>query len=110
MGLDFSPGAIAAARMLQQKTGLDARFVEGNVYDARQLIDGQFDMVYVTWGAIGWLPDMRRWAEVVSSLLKPGGRLYLLEGHPSLMQIDEKADDLRVGFDWQHARPTGRSP
>ena len=57
VGLDFSPRAIAAARLLQQKTGLDARFVEGNVYDARQLIDGDFDMVYVTWGAIGWLPD-----------------------------------------------------
>ena len=48
VGLDFSPKAIAAARGLQQETGLDARFVEGNVYDARQLIDGDFDMVYVT--------------------------------------------------------------
>ena len=86
--------------MLAEKTGLDARFVEGNVYDARQLIDGLFDMVYVTWGAIGWLPDIRRWAEVVSSLLKPGGRLYLLEGHPTFMQVDEKAEGLRIGFDW----------
>ncbi|MEI7601860.1 MAG: class I SAM-dependent methyltransferase, partial [Aestuariivirga sp.] len=102
VGLDFSPRAIVAARMLQEKTGLDASFVEGNVYDARQLIDGLFDMVYVTWGAIGWLPDVRRWAEVASSLLKPGGRLYLLEGHPSLMQIDEKAEGLRIGFDWRN--------
>ena len=102
VGLDFSPRAIAAARMLQEKTGLDASFVEGNVYDARQLIDGLFDMVYVTWGAICWLPDVRRWAEVASSLLKPGGCLYLLEGHPSLMQIDEKAEGLRIGFDWRN--------
>ena len=102
VGLDFAPRAIAAARMLQQKTGLEARFVEGNVYDARQLIDGLFDMVYVTWGAIGWLPDVQRWAEVVSSLLKPGGRLYLLEGHPSFMQVDEKAEGLRIGFDWRN--------
>ena len=102
VGLDFSPRAIAAARMLQQKTGLDAQFVEGNVYDARQLIDGLFDMVYVTWGAIGWLPDVKRWADIVSSLLKPGGRLYLLEGHPAFMQIDEKADHLRIGFDWRN--------
>lgn len=100
VGLDFSPRAIAAARMLQQKTGLDARFVEGNVYDARRLIAGDFDMVYVTWGAIGWLPDIRRWAEVVSSLLRPGGRLYLLEGHPSFMQVDERSPELRIGFDW----------
>lgn len=102
VGLDFSPRSIAAARMLQEKTGLDARFVEGNVYDARQLIEGDFDMVYVTWGAIGWLPDVRRWAEVASSLLKPGGRLYLLEGHPSFMQVDEKAAELRIAFDWRN--------
>ena len=102
VGLDFSPKAIAAARLLQQKTGLNARFVEGNVYDARQLIDGMFDMVYVTWGAIGWLPDIGRWAGVVASLLKPGGRLYLLEGHPAFMQVDETADHLRIGFDWRN--------
>lgn len=101
VGLDFSPKAIAAARLLQKKTGLDARFVEGNVHDARELLDGLFDMVYVTWGAIGWLPDIRRWAEVAASLLKPGGRLYLLEGHPTFMQVDEKADHLKIGFDWR---------
>ncbi len=101
VGLDFSSVAIAAARELQAKTGLDARFVEGNVYDARELIEGHFDMVYVTWGAIGWLPDIGRWATVVSSLLKPGGRLYLLEGHPSLLLADEKTPDLRPGYDWR---------
>ncbi len=89
VGLDFSPVAIAAARELQKQTGLDASFVEGNVYDARALIEGQFDMVYVTWGAINWLPDIARWAQVVASLLKPGGTLYLLEGHPSLFTHDE---------------------
>lgn len=101
VGLDFSPRAIAGARELQEKTGLDARFVEGDVYDARRLIEGMFDMVYVTWGAINWLPDIRRWARVVCSLLKPGGRLYLLEGHPAFLQLDETADGLRIGFDWR---------
>ena len=87
--------------MLAERTGLNASFVEGNVYDARQHIEGSFDMVYVSWGAIGWLPDIRRWAKVVSSLLKPGGRLYLLEGHPSFLQLDETAKQLRIGFDWR---------
>ena len=58
-------------------------------------------MVYVTWGAIGWLPDIARWAKVVSSLLKPGGTLYLLEGHPSLMALNEKTPNLEHGFDWR---------
>jgi SAM-dependent methyltransferase len=93
--------AIQAARDLQAKTGLDARFVEGNVYDARELIDGEFDLVYVTWGAINWLPDIAGWARVVSSLLKPGGRLYLLEGHPFLMTLDETSPEMRPGYDWR---------
>lgn len=101
VGLDFSSVALTAARELQQRTGLDASFVEGNVYDARTLIDGHFDMVYVTWGAIGWLPDIARWAKVVASLLKPGGTLYLLEGHPSLLLADENSPELRPGFDWR---------
>lgn len=101
VGLDFSPVAIAAARELQALTGLDARFVEGNVYNARRLMDGHFDMVYSTWGTIGWLPDIFAWAGVVSSLLKPGGSLYLLEGHPSLMVADEHDPGLRPGYDWR---------
>lgn len=100
-GLDFSPVALAAARDLQARTGLSATFVEGNVYDARAVLDGQFDMVYSTWGTIGWLPDIFAWARVVASLLKPGGKLYLLEGHPFLMQLNEKTPDLRIGFDWR---------
>ncbi len=101
VGLDFSAVAIAAARELQARTGVDARFVEGNVYDARALIQEDFDLVFVTWGAINWLPDIRRWAKVVASMLKTGGRLYLLEGHPSLMLADEKSPDLRPGYDWR---------
>jgi SAM-dependent methyltransferase len=101
VGLDFSPVAISAARDLQKQTGLDASFVEGDVYDARALIEGQFDMVYVTWGAIYWLPDIARWGTVVASLLKPGGTLYLLEGHPSLMALNEKTPKLEHGFDWR---------
>lgn len=89
VGLDFSPEAVAEARRLAEATGLPATFVEGNVYDARVLLDGDFDLVYVTWGAINWLPDIRRWGAVVGSLLKAGGRLYLAESHPSTLCLEE---------------------
>lgn len=101
VGLDFSPVALDAARELQRKTDLGATFVEGNVYDARALIDGHFDLAYVTWGAINWLPDIVRWAEAASSLLKSGGQLYLLEGHPSLMSLDEHSAGLQPKYDWR---------
>lgn len=84
VGLDFSPAAVAAARDLAAETGLagEATFVEGTVEEARQRIEGYFDVVYVTWGALIWLPDLERWAGAVASLLRPGGFLYLAEGHP----------------------------
>lgn len=88
-GLDFSGNAIAAARDLAREAGIDATFVEGNLYDAPSLIAERFDRVYVSWGAINWLPDIMGWARVVATMLKPGGELYLLEGHPFAITLDQ---------------------
>ena len=88
-GLDFSPPAIAAARALASELGAPASFVEGNVYDAPALLDAQYDVAFVTWGSIIWLPDIRRWARIVAELLVPGGWLYLAEGHPSTLSLNE---------------------
>ncbi|MGH6933696.1 MAG: class I SAM-dependent methyltransferase [Dongiaceae bacterium] len=88
-GLDFSSEAIRQARKLAAETGLAAEFVEANVYDAAQVIDRQFDIVFVSWGALCWLPDLRRWAEIVMRLLAPGGFLYVLEGHPTANILEQ---------------------
>lgn len=88
-GLDFSPTAISTATALADELGLAdrARFVEADLYDAPAALadHGPFDMVFVTWGAIGWLPDLDGWAAVIAALLRPGGTLYLAEGHPFAM-------------------------
>ena len=90
-GLDFSPEAIALARELAGQAGLTADFVCGNVYDAGTLLPAAaFDLVYVSWGAIIWLPDIEAWAEVVGGLLAPGGQLYLADCHPVMGQLEEK--------------------
>ena len=81
-GLDYSPKAIATARQLARDTGLDARFVEGDVHEAPRLIEDHFDIVFVSWGSICWLPNIRRWAEIAAGFVAPGGFLYLLEAHP----------------------------
>ena len=79
-----------------------ARFVQADLYDAPAAIPepAAFDMVFVTWGAISWLPDLRRWAEIVAHFLKPGGSLYLAEAHPAAMVFDDAAllSDGRPGF------------
>jgi SAM-dependent methyltransferase len=93
VGLDFSRPAIDAARRLAAELGLErqARFVEADLYDAPSAIlqAGSFDVVFVTWGAISWLPDIGRWAQVVAHFLAPGGSLYLAEGHPAAQVFDD---------------------
>src|ERR1700676_3646158 len=65
-GLDFSPTAIAEARLLAEITSLAADFVCADVYAAREAVIGHFDIAYVTWGTICWLPDLARWAHTVA--------------------------------------------
>ncbi len=96
-GLDFSAAAIAEARSLADRAGLAgrARFVEADVLDAAvALAPETYDLVYVSLGALCWLPHVSRWAAQVAALLRPGGRLYLHDGHPLAWALAE--DDLRV--------------
>jgi SAM-dependent methyltransferase len=97
-GLDFSAPAVSAARSLASSIGADATFVQSEVYDAVPVLGaGGFDLVYTGIGALCWLPSVRRWASVVSELLRPGGRLFIREGHPMLWTLDdERSDDLLV--------------
>jgi SAM-dependent methyltransferase len=93
-GLDFSEPAIAQARRLAERTGDDAAFVQSDVYDAVHALGaGRFDLVFTGIGALCWLPSIRRWAEVVSALLRPGGRLFIREGHPMLWTLADPRDD-----------------
>ncbi len=93
VGLDFSPSALAVARVLTDRAGNDARFVQADVHDAVDALGDGFDLVYSSVGVVAWLPSMARWAKVMAELLTPGGRLYLRDGHPMLMTLDETRDD-----------------
>jgi SAM-dependent methyltransferase len=99
-GLDFSAASLAEARRLAARTGADVDFVRSDVYDAVDaLAAGAFDLVFTGVGALCWLPDVRRWARTVAGLLRPGGRLFLREGHPVLWSLDsERSDALVVDY------------
>ena len=100
-GLDFSAPALEAARGLAAEMGLDAEFVQSDVYEANEALDSRtFDVVYTGIGALIWLPDIRRWAEVVAGLVRPGGFLYLSELHPFTDIFGD--DDLAVEHDYFH--------
>jgi SAM-dependent methyltransferase len=94
-GLDFSEPALTEARRLAAATGTDIRYVQGEAYDALAATGGGFDLVYTGVGALLWLPDIKRWGQTVRSLLRPGGRLFIREGHPVLWSIDyDRPDEL----------------
>jgi SAM-dependent methyltransferase len=97
-GLDFSPQSLVEARALATRTQSDVDFVEGDVYDAVDLLgERTFDLVFTGIGALCWLPSITRWASVVARLLAPGGRLFLREGHPMLWALaDPRPDGLLV--------------
>jgi SAM-dependent methyltransferase len=100
VGLDFSGPAIEEARSLAAEIGgVEAEFVESDVYDAPDALGGRdFDVVYTGLGAINWLPDIRRWAGVVAALVRAGGFLYLSEFHPFTSVFGE--EDLNVANDY----------
>jgi SAM-dependent methyltransferase len=90
-GLDFSPPAIEAASQLAVELGIDARFLTADVYDAASAVEEEtFDIVYASFGALNWLPDISRWALVVAELLAPAGCLYLAEFHPFSFVLDDE--------------------
>jgi SAM-dependent methyltransferase len=98
VGLDFSPAALDGARALALRAGVNATFVESDLYAATDALGTEgFDVVYTGIGALCWLPDIRGWARVVAGLLRPGGRLFVREGHPVLYAMcDPRPDGLLV--------------
>jgi len=93
-GLDFSNASLTQARRIAGLAGADVRFVQAEVYDALTVLEpASFDLVYTGIGALGWLPDIARWAAVVAGLLRPGGRLFIREGHPMLWALEDSRPD-----------------
>lgn len=99
-GLDFSGPVIAEARTLAGRAGAAVEFVQATVDDApRVLQPAAFDFVFTGIGALCWLPDIADWARIVAGLLRPGGQLFVREGHPMLWAIDEtRTEGLTVGY------------
>lgn len=108
-GVDFSPKAVGLARNLATDLGLEATFIESDVYRLPDVLDEEFDVVYTSNGVLGWLPDIRRWAQVVARYVRPGGRFYVLEVHPVVQALEDEGvapGELRLRYPyWEHPEP-----
>ncbi|WP_109299871.1 bifunctional 2-polyprenyl-6-hydroxyphenol methylase/3-demethylubiquinol 3-O-methyltransferase UbiG [Aquimarina sp. AU474] len=99
-GVDISENAITLAKELNSELELDANFVCCNVLDTSLYIKNQFDIVFTSYGVIGWLPDLMPWAQMIAERLKPGGVFYIVEFHPIVWMFDylEKTPVIKYGY------------
>ena len=103
-GIDFSEPAIGLARSLSDELDIPARFVHSNIYELPDVLSGQFDIVFTSYGVLCWLPDLTRWAQVIAHFLKPGGTFYIAEIHPFGVVFDDEIEtDLRVRYPYFHS-------
>ncbi|HWJ40255.1 MAG TPA: methyltransferase domain-containing protein [Candidatus Limnocylindrales bacterium] len=89
-GVDFSDDAIALARSISAELKIPARFIQSNIYDAPDVLHEQFDIVFTSYGALCWLPDITRWAQIAAHFVKPGGFFYMAEFHPLILMSDNR--------------------
>ena len=98
VGIDLSDKAIDKAKDIAHQVNSNATFICCNIYDLPNYLDEQFDVVFTSYGTISWLPDMEKWAALISKFLKPNGQLVFVEFHPVVWMFDDAFT--KVGYDY----------
>lgn len=96
VGIDISPRMVAVAQRKGEELAAPASWHCCDVLDAPPALDGTADLVYTGRGALPWQSDLEAWARVVFRLLRPGGRLFVFEGHPLDWAWDTEADTFQL--------------
>ncbi len=97
-GVDLSDKAIDFAKELAGKDNSEARFICSDIYDLPNHLDEKFDIVFTSYGTIGWLPDLDKWAKVISHFLKPGGKFVFVEFHPVVWMFDYEFEKVAYNY------------
>lgn len=97
-GVDFSDAAIHYARKLATDTALDATFICCDLYTLPEHLNETFDIVFTSYGTIGWLPDRDKWAAIVNRFLKPGGQFIFVEFHPVVWMMDDDFQNITYRY------------
>ena len=103
VGVDLSDKAIEAAEKLAQETNSTAQFICCDIYNLPQHLDQEFDIVFTSYGTIAWLPDLNKWAAVISKFLKPQGKFVFVEFHPVVWMFDDNFE--KVGYNYFNTGP-----
>lgn len=94
VGVDLADKAIESAQQLAKETNANTKFICCDIYDLPQHLDQKFDIVFTSYGTIGWLPDLDKWAKLVSHFLKPQGQFVFVEFHPFVWMFDDNFENI----------------
>src|ERR1022692_2884479 len=97
-GVDFSQDAIDVGSQLAEELKTNTKFICANIYDLKDHLNERFDIVFTSYGTIGWLPDLTRWAEIISHYLNKGGFFYIIDFHPVLWMFDNTSFDIKYSY------------
>ena len=103
LGVDFSDKAIDKARSLNQNESTDTRFVCSDIYDLPNHLNEKFDVVFTSYGTIGWLPDINKWGSIVAHFLKPEGKFVIAEFHPVVWMFND--DFTAIQYPYLNSEP-----
>lgn len=97
-GVDLSDKAIESAKQIAKKESSNTTFICCDIYDLPNYLDQKFDIVFTSYGTIGWLPDLDKWAEIVSKYLKPNGQFVFVEFHPVVWMFDDNFEKIAYSY------------
>ena len=97
-GVDLSDKAIDRAKQIAKDTNSNAKFICCDVYDLPNHLNEKFDVVFTSYGTIGWLPDLDKWAKIISRFLKPNGQFVFVEFHPVVWMFDDNFDKISYRY------------
>jgi SAM-dependent methyltransferase len=97
-GVDLSDKAIDKANQLSKEINSNAQFICCDIYDLPNYLNREFDIVFTSYGTIGWLPDLNKWAQIVNHFLKPGGTFVFVEFHPVVWMFDAYFKEIKYHY------------
>jgi ubiquinone/menaquinone biosynthesis C-methylase UbiE len=97
-GVDLSDKAVEKAREINEKLNLDTTFVCCDIYDLPDHLDEKFDIVFTSYGTIGWFPNLDKWAKVVSHFLQPNGKFVMADFHPVVWMFDNDFKEIFYNY------------
>lgn len=98
IGVDFSDKAIEKAKETAERLNANANFICCNIFDLEKHLDKKFDLIFTSYGVIGWHPELNEWGKLINKFLNPGGKFLIVEFHPTIWMFDDEVESIQYSY------------